>query len=43
MNNVRVVGDTLAVAIDKSVTTRPCTTLALVAAAGFLLGAIWRR
>jgi ElaB/YqjD/DUF883 family membrane-anchored ribosome-binding protein len=43
MNNVRGVGDTLAVAIEKSVTTRPYTTLALAVAAGFLFGATWRR
>jgi hypothetical protein len=39
MDNVRGVGDTLAVAIEKSVTTRPYTTLALAVAAGFLFGA----
>jgi ElaB/YqjD/DUF883 family membrane-anchored ribosome-binding protein len=43
MENMRGVGDTLAVAIDKSVTTRPYTTLALAVAAGFLFGATWRR
>jgi ElaB/YqjD/DUF883 family membrane-anchored ribosome-binding protein len=43
MDNVRGVGDTLAVAIEESVTTRPYTTLALAVAAGFLLGATWRR
>jgi len=43
MDNVRGVGDTLAVAIGKSVTTRPYTTLALAVAAGFLFGATWRR
>jgi ElaB/YqjD/DUF883 family membrane-anchored ribosome-binding protein len=43
MDNMRGVGDTLAVAIEKSVTTRPYTTLALAVAAGFLLGATWRR
>jgi ElaB/YqjD/DUF883 family membrane-anchored ribosome-binding protein len=43
MDNVRGVGDTLAVAIEKSVTTRPYTTLALAVAAGFLFGATWRR
>ena len=40
MDNVRGVGDTLAIAID---TKRPYTTLALAAAAGFLFGATWRR
>src|SRR6202051_4459528 len=43
MDNVRSVGDTVAVAIEKSVTTRPYTTLALAVAAGFLFGATWRR
>jgi ElaB/YqjD/DUF883 family membrane-anchored ribosome-binding protein len=43
MDNVRGVGDTLAVAVEKSVTTRPYTTLALAVAAGFLFGASWRR
>ena len=43
MNNMRGVGDTLAVAIEKSITTRPYTTLALAVAAGFLFGATWRR
>jgi ElaB/YqjD/DUF883 family membrane-anchored ribosome-binding protein len=43
MDNVRGVGDTLAVAVEKSVTTRPYTTLALAVAAGFLFGATWRR
>jgi ElaB/YqjD/DUF883 family membrane-anchored ribosome-binding protein len=43
MDNVRGVGDTLAVAIEKSVTTRPYATLALAVAAGFLFGATWRR
>jgi len=40
---VREVGDTLAVAVDKSVTKRPYTTLALAVGLGFLLGATWRR
>ena len=43
MDNVCGAGDTLAVAIEKSVTTRPYTTLALAVAAGFLFGATWRR
>jgi ElaB/YqjD/DUF883 family membrane-anchored ribosome-binding protein len=43
MDNVCGVGDTLAVAIERSVTTRPYTTLALAVAAGFLFGATWRR
>jgi ElaB/YqjD/DUF883 family membrane-anchored ribosome-binding protein len=43
MDHARDVGDTLAVAIEKSVTTRPYTTLALAVALGFLFGATWRR
>ncbi len=43
MDNVRRGGDTLAVAVEKSVTTRPYTTLGLAVAAGFLFGATWRR
>jgi ElaB/YqjD/DUF883 family membrane-anchored ribosome-binding protein len=43
LDNVRAVGDTVAVAVEKSVTRRPYTTLALAVAAGFLLGATWRR
>jgi ElaB/YqjD/DUF883 family membrane-anchored ribosome-binding protein len=43
LDNVREVGDTLAVAVQKSIKTRPYTTLALALAAGFLFGATWRR
>lgn len=43
IDNVREVGDTLAVAIEKSLRTSPYTTLALVMAAGFLIGTSWRR
>ena len=43
MDNVRDVRDTLAVAVDKSITKRPYTTLALAVGLGFLFGAIWRR
>src|ERR1700757_3465728 len=43
IDNVRAVGDTFGVAIEKSVTRRPDTTLALAVAAGFLFGATWRR
>jgi ElaB/YqjD/DUF883 family membrane-anchored ribosome-binding protein len=43
IDNVRDVGDTFGAAIEKSVTARPYTTLALAVAAGFLLGATWRR
>ena len=40
---VSEVRDNVAVAIDKSLTKRPYTTLALTLAVGFLLGAIWAR
>jgi ElaB/YqjD/DUF883 family membrane-anchored ribosome-binding protein len=40
---VREVGDTLAVAAEKSIQERPYTTLALAVAAGYLIGASWRR
>jgi ElaB/YqjD/DUF883 family membrane-anchored ribosome-binding protein len=40
---VSEVRDNVAVAIDKSLKTRPYTTLALTLALGFLLGAIWKR
>jgi ElaB/YqjD/DUF883 family membrane-anchored ribosome-binding protein len=43
MDNVRDFGDTLAVAVEKSVTKRPYITLALAVALGFLFGATWRR
>ena len=43
MDNVREAGDTLTVAIERSVTKRPYTTLALAVGLGFLFGAIWRR
>jgi len=43
MNNVRQVGNTFAGAIEKSITTRPYSTVALAVVAGFLFGAIWRR
>src|ERR1700730_14371039 len=43
MDNVRDVGGTLAIAVEKSVTKRPYTTLALAVALGFLFGATWRR
>ena len=43
MDNVREVGDTFAVAVEKSVTKRPYTTLALAAGLGFLFGAARRR
>ncbi len=43
MDNMRGVGDTLAIAVEKSVTKRPYTTLALGVVLGFLFGATWRR
>jgi ElaB/YqjD/DUF883 family membrane-anchored ribosome-binding protein len=43
IDNVRDVGDALGTAVEQSVTARPYTTLALAVAAGFLLGATWRR
>lgn len=43
LDNVRVVGSSLAVAIEESVATRPYTTLALAVAIGFLFGATWHR
>ena len=43
MDNVRGVGDTFAVAVERSLKTRPYTTLLLALAAGFLFGATWRR
>jgi ElaB/YqjD/DUF883 family membrane-anchored ribosome-binding protein len=43
LDGARDVRDILANAIDKSLATRPYTTLGLAVAAGFLLGAIWTR
>jgi ElaB/YqjD/DUF883 family membrane-anchored ribosome-binding protein len=43
MDGVREAGDTLAAAVEKSVTKRPYITLALALGLGFLFGAIWRR
>ena len=43
MDNLRGVGDTLAVAVEKLIKTRPYTTLALALVAGFLFRATWRR
>jgi ElaB/YqjD/DUF883 family membrane-anchored ribosome-binding protein len=44
MDSVHKVGDTIATAVEKSVQARPYTTaLALALAAGFLVGAAWRR
>jgi hypothetical protein len=44
MDNVREVGDTLAAAVDQSVTRRaPTPPLALAVGLGVLFGATWRR
>jgi ElaB/YqjD/DUF883 family membrane-anchored ribosome-binding protein len=43
LEGVREVRDNLAGAIDKSLATRPYTTLALAIAIGFILGAAWSR
>lgn len=40
---VSEVAGNLKVAIDKSVKDQPLTTLALAAAAGFVIGALWKR
>jgi ElaB/YqjD/DUF883 family membrane-anchored ribosome-binding protein len=40
---VRDVSDNFVDAIDESIKNRPYATLALVAAAGFIFGAAWRR
>ena len=40
---VRDVSDNFVDAIDESIKKRPYTTLALVAALGFVFGATWRR
>jgi ElaB/YqjD/DUF883 family membrane-anchored ribosome-binding protein len=40
---MRDVSDNFVEAIDESIAKRPYTTLALVAAAGFIFGATWRR
>ena len=40
---MREVSDNFVEAIDDSIAKRPYTTLAIVAAAGFLFGATWRR
>ncbi|MCZ7641785.1 MAG: hypothetical protein M5U33_02205 [Pseudorhodoplanes sp.] len=40
---VRDVRDNLANAVDKSITNRPYTTLAMALALGFVFGATWRR
>jgi ElaB/YqjD/DUF883 family membrane-anchored ribosome-binding protein len=42
-NAVRDVSDNFVGAIDESIATRPYTTLAIVAAVGFLFGATWKR
>jgi ElaB/YqjD/DUF883 family membrane-anchored ribosome-binding protein len=40
---MREARDSVAEAIEESVHTRPFTTLAMALAAGFILGAAWRR
>jgi ElaB/YqjD/DUF883 family membrane-anchored ribosome-binding protein len=40
---MREVRDTLADAVEESVHNRPFTTLAMALAAGFVIGAVWRR
>lgn len=40
---MREVRDTFADAVEESVQNRPFTTLAMALAAGFVIGAIWRR
>jgi ElaB/YqjD/DUF883 family membrane-anchored ribosome-binding protein len=40
---MREVSDNFVEAVDESIKTRPYTTLAIVAALGFLFGATWRR
>lgn len=43
MGAVREVSDNFVEAIDESIKNRPYTTLAVVAALGFIFGAMWRR
>lgn len=43
VEGVREVRDNVADAIDRSLETRPYTTLLLAVGLGFLLGAIWAR
>jgi ElaB/YqjD/DUF883 family membrane-anchored ribosome-binding protein len=43
VDNVREVGSTFVGAVDKLVTKRPYTTLAMAVGLGFLVGATWRR
>jgi ElaB/YqjD/DUF883 family membrane-anchored ribosome-binding protein len=40
--NVQVVADNLRSAVDSSVKNQPMTTLAIAAAVGFVLGALWK-
>lgn len=40
--NVQVVAENFKTAIDKSVKDQPLTTLAVAAAVGFVVGAIWK-
>jgi ElaB/YqjD/DUF883 family membrane-anchored ribosome-binding protein len=41
-DNVQKVAKNFSVAVDKSVTEQPLTTLGMAVAAGFILGAIWK-
>ena len=43
VNAVREVRDNMSTALDKSLQTRPYTTLAMAALLGFVLGAMWAR
>lgn len=40
--NVQVVAENFKTAVDKSVKDQPLTTLAVAAAVGFIIGAIWK-
>jgi ElaB/YqjD/DUF883 family membrane-anchored ribosome-binding protein len=42
-DTVREMRDSVTEAIEESVHNRPFTTLAMALAAGFILGAVWRR
>jgi ElaB/YqjD/DUF883 family membrane-anchored ribosome-binding protein len=41
-DNLQKVAKNFSVAVDKSVTEQPLTTLGVAVAAGFILGAIWK-
>jgi ElaB/YqjD/DUF883 family membrane-anchored ribosome-binding protein len=40
--NIQVVAENFKTAVDKSVKDQPLTTLAVAAAVGFVIGAIWK-